>query len=443
MTQRSDELRARILDLVGQYQAEAFAPRAFVPGDTPIPVSGKVLDARDFQNMTDAVLDGWLTTGRFAADFERKFAQFFGLRHAMLVNSGSSANLCALSALTSESLGEERLKPGDEVITMAAGFPTTVNPIVQNRLIPVFIDAELETYGPDVQQLERALSPKTRAIMIAHTLGNPFDLATVTEFAQANGLWLVEDCCDAVGATYDGKHVGNFGDLATVSFYPAHHMTMGEGGAVLTNRPPLKRLVESFRDWGRDCWCDPGDDNTCGKRFDWQMGDLPRGYDHKYIYSHIGYNLKLTDMQAAIGSSQLEKLPGFIAARRKNFALLHSSLADLEDVLILPRATPRSEPSWFGFPIGVRPESGVSRRRIVRHLEERKIGTRLLFGGNLVRQPAYKDVAYRAVGSLENSDYIMDHVFWVGVFPGLTEEMIAFVSESIHEAVLASHSAKP
>lgn len=434
MTKR-DDLRAQILGLVAQYHEAAFARGEFVPGETPIPVSGKVLDARDFQMMTEAVLDGWLTTGRFAADFERKFAQFFGLRHAMLVNSGSSANLLAMSAFTSPALEGAELKPGDEVITVAAGFPTTVNPIIQNRLVPVFIDVELGTYGPDVSQLERALSTRSRAIMIAHTLGNPFDIAAVSEFAKANDLWLIEDCCDAVGATYDGKHVGTFGDIATVSFYPAHHITMGEGGAVLTNQPPLKRIVESFRDWGRDCWCDPGKDNTCGKRFDWQMGDLPHGYDHKYVYSHVGYNLKLTDMQAAIGVSQLEKLPSFIAARRRNFEILHASLRDLEDVLILPKATPRSEPSWFGFPIAVRPESGLTRHRIVRHLENQMIGTRLLFGGNLVRQPAYRSVEHRVIGSLANSDYVMNNVFWVGVYPALTPEMLAFISESIHDAV--------
>jgi CDP-4-dehydro-6-deoxyglucose reductase, E1 len=436
-----EEIRAQILELVARYHAAAFTRGEFIPGETPIPVSGKVLDARDFQMGTEAVLDGWLTTGRFAADFERTFARFFGLRHAMLVNSGSSANLCALTALTSKSLEGDELVPGDEVITVAAGFPTTVNPIIQNRLVPVFIDVELATYGPDVSQLERALSGRTRAIMIAHTLGNPFDLDAVTEFAKAHDLWLVEDCCDAVGATYDGRSVGTFGDLATVSFYPAHHITMGEGGAVLTNQPPLKKIVESIRDWGRDCWCDPGKDNTCGKRFEWQQGGLPHGYDHKYIYSHIGYNLKLTDVQAAVGVSQLEKLPGFIEARRRNFRILHDSLRDLEDALVLPQATSNSEPSWFGFPIAVRPESGVRRADVIRHLESKRIGTRLLFGGNLVRQPAYQNVEHRVVGSLENSDYVMNNVFWIGVYPALTPEMLAFVSDSIHEAVSASQAA--
>jgi CDP-6-deoxy-D-xylo-4-hexulose-3-dehydrase len=436
MTAPGSRTREKILSLVAEYQGEVEAARGkFVPGETPVPVSGKVLDATDLQHMTNAVLDGWLTTGRFAIEFERKFAQVMGVRHAMLVNSGSSANLLALTALTSPSLGEDQLKPGDEVITVAAGFPTTVNPIIQNGLVPVFIDIELPTYGPDIRQLEAALSPKTRAIMIAHTLGNPFDVAAVSDFAQRNGLWLVEDCCDAVGATFNGKPVGSFGDLATVSFYPAHHITMGEGGAVLTQQPPLKKLVESFRDWGRDCWCETGADNTCGKRFEYTMGDLPPGYDHKYIYSHIGYNLKVTDMQAAIGVSQLAKLPDFIAARRKNFAMLSKRLRDLEDVLMLPQATPGSDPSWFGFPIAIRAESGLERTKVIRHLEQKKIGTRLLFGGNLIRQPAYKAVPHRVVGSLANSDFVMNNVFWVGVYPGLTEEMIAFVADSLREAV--------
>ena len=441
MTAPGAATRKRILSLVGEYQAEVAAARgAFVPGETPVPVSGKVLDAADLQHMTDAALDGWLTTGRFAAEFERKFAQFMGTRHAMLVNSGSSANLLAVSALTSSSLGEDQLKPGDEVITVAAGFPTTVNPIVQNGLVPVFIDVELPTYGPDLEQLRAALSPRTRAIIIAHTLGNPFDLDAVAEFARANGLWLIEDCCDAVGATFGGKPVGSFGDLATVSFYPAHHITMGEGGAVLTQQPPLKRIVESFRDWGRDCWCETGADNTCGRRFEYTMGDLPHGYDHKYIYSHVGYNLKATDMQAAVGVSQLEKLPAFIAARRRNFARLYSNIRDLEDVFILPQATPGSEPSWFGFPIAVRAESRLKRSDIIRHLDQRQIGTRLLFGGNLVRQPAYRAVPHRVVGSLAQSDFVMNNVFWVGVWPGLTGEMIDFVGDTLREAVAAARA---
>src|SRR5579872_5481453 len=349
MTTRADTLRARILELVAEYYEIAFAPQDFVPGVSRVPVSGRVFDADELQNLTDSSLDFWLTTGRFAAHFEREFAEIFGLRHTMLVNSGSSANLLAMSCLTSSKLGAEALHPGAEVITVASGFPTTVNPIVQNHLVPVFVDVHLPTYNIDVSQLEAAWSPRTRAVMIAHTLGNPFDLGAVTDFVKRHDLWLIEDCCDAVGARYRGRGVGTFGDLATVSFYPAHHITMGEGGAVLTDAPRLKTLVESFRDWGRDCWCDPGKDNTCGKRFEWQLGDLPCGYDHKYTYSHIGYNLKLTDMQAAVGVAQLKKLPQFIAARRRNFQRLRSGLLDLADTFILPEATPNSDPSWFGF----------------------------------------------------------------------------------------------
>ncbi|GLC26696.1 lipopolysaccharide biosynthesis protein RfbH [Roseisolibacter agri] len=427
---RADALRAQILALVAEYHAEAFPARAFVPGETPVPVSGKVFGAREIQHLVDAGLDFWLTTGRFAAQFERAFARACGVRHATLVNSGSSANLVALSALTSPSL-EDRLRPGDEVITVAAGFPTTVNPIFQNGLVPVFLDVELGTYGPIVAQLEAALSDRTRAVMIAHTLGNPFDLAAVTAFVRQHGLRLVEDCCDAVGATYAGRPVGTFGDLATVSFYPAHHITMGEGGAVLTNAPALRTLVESFRDWGRDCWCEPGKDNTCGKRFGWQLGELPCGYDHKYTYSHVGYNLKATDMQAAVGVAQLERLPGFVAARRANFAWLRAALADLEDVLLLPEPQPGSEPSWFGFPVLVRDGAPFSRDALVQFLEARRIATRLLFGGNLVRQPAYRGLTYRVVGDLANSDRVMRSAFWVGVWPGLTEPMLAWVAASI------------
>ncbi len=425
-------LRADILRLVAEYHAAAFPQRDFVPGQSPVPVAGRVFDAADMVSLVDSSLDFWLTTGRFAVEFERDFARFFGVRHALLVNSGSSANLLALSCLTSPKLGDEALRPGDEVITVAAGFPTTVNPIVQNRLVPVFVDVSLPTYNIDVSQLDAARSPRTRAVMIAHTLGNPFDLAAVTDFVRRHDLWLIEDCCDAVGATYDGRPVGTFGDLATTSFYPAHHITMGEGGAVLTDTPRLKTLAESFRDWGRDCWCDPGKDNTCGKRFDWQLGTLPCGYDHKYTYSHIGYNLKVTDMQAAVGVAQLAKLPQFIAARRRNFAILYDGLRDLEEFLILPQATPSSEPSWFGFPIAVRPEAPFTRNDLTGQLERRKIGTRLLFGGNLLRQPAYRNVEHRTVGTLENSDFVMNQVFWLGVYPGLTQGMLEFVIDSIH-----------
>ena len=431
--ERAAILRTKILALVAEYHEAAFPPSAFVAGETQIPVSGKVFGAEELQHLVDSGLDFWLTTGRFAAQFERAFARVMGVRHALLVNSGSSANLVALTSLTSPSLGADRLVPGDEVITVAAGFPTTVNPIIQNGLVPVFVDVHLPTYGVDVSQLDAALSDRTRAVMIAHTLGNPFDLNAVTEFCQRHDLYLIEDCCDAVGATYDGKSVGTFGDLATTSFYPAHHITMGEGGAVLTNAPALKRLVESFRDWGRDCWCDPGKDNTCGKRFCWQQGELPEGYDHKYTYTHIGYNLKLTDMQAAVGVAQLARLPEFIVGRNRNFATLHDALRDLEDVLHLPQATPNSSPSWFGFPVLVRPDAPFTRNALVQHLESRKVATRLVFAGNLVRQPAYQGVRYRTVSDLANSDAVMNHAFWIGVYPGLDEARLQYMAQTIRD----------
>jgi CDP-4-dehydro-6-deoxyglucose reductase, E1 len=386
-----------------------------------------VYDADDLLNLVDASLDFWLTTGRYARRFEREFARSLGVRHAMLCNSGSSANLLALTALTSPKLGARRLLQGDEVITVAAGFPTTVNPIVMNGLVPVFLDVEIPTYNLDVSQLEAALSPRTRAIFAAHTLGNPFDLAAVQEFARAHGLWLIEDNCDALGSRYDDQATGTFGDLGTMSFYPAHHITMGEGGCVVTHRPQLKLLVESFRDWGRDCWCEPGEDNTCGTRFEWQLGTLPRGYDHKYIFTHIGYNLKVTDMQAAVGVAQLAKLPGFVDARKRNWRLLHDGLAPFTDVLILPEATPRSDPSWFGFLVTVRPDAPFERNELIRHLDERKIGTRLLFGGNLTRQPAYEHVPHRVVGDLANTDLTMRQAFWIGVYPGITDPMVDYV----------------
>jgi CDP-6-deoxy-D-xylo-4-hexulose-3-dehydrase len=428
----AEELREKIRGLVAEYHAVAFAPQEFQGGVTAVPVSGKVFDASEIQHLVDSSLDFWLTTGRFAARFEREFARFCGVRHALLVNSGSSADLLALTALTSPILEDRRLVPGDEVITVAAGFPTTVNPIVQNGLVPVFVDVTIPTYDIDVTQLEAARSDRTRAVMLAHTLGNPFDLGAVSEFCKKHDLYLVEDCCDAIGATYDGKPVGTFGDLATVSFYPAHHITMGEGGAVLTKLPLLKRIVESFRDWGRDCWCEPGKDNTCGKRFDWQLGDLPCGYDHKYTYSHVGYNLKATDMQAAVGVAQLPKLPGFIEARRRNFTMLKEGMRDLEEFFILPEATPNSEPSWFGFPMAVRPEAPFTRDEVVKHLESHKIGTRLLFAGNLLRQPAYANVKHRVVGELTNSDFVMNQVFWIGVYPGLNTPELAYVLDTLH-----------
>jgi CDP-6-deoxy-D-xylo-4-hexulose-3-dehydrase len=431
-----ESIRNQILDLVADYYAAAFPERAFVPGESKVPVAGRVFDAHELRHLVDAALDFWLTTGRYADQFERDFARTVGVRSAILVNSGSSANLVALSALTSPKLGDRRLKPGDEVITVAAGFPTTVNPIFQNQLVPVFLDVDPATLQVRTDQLEEALGPRTRAVMIAHALGNPFDVGTVAEFARKHALWFVEDCCDALGSKFQGRNVGTFGDLATVSFYPAHHITMGEGGCVLTDQPLLKTLAESFRDWGRDCWCDPGKDNTCGKRFDWQLGELPCGYDHKYTYSHVGYNLKLTDMQAAVGVAQLAKLPRFIAARRRNFQHLYDLLKPLEDVLMLPEPTPGSEPSWFGFPFAVRPGAPFTREQLVRHLETRQIGTRLMFGGNLVRQPAYQGLNYRVVSDLSGSDFVMRQVLWIGIYPGLTLPMLDYTAASIRELCL-------
>ncbi|OLP18622.1 lipopolysaccharide biosynthesis protein RfbH [Leptolyngbya sp. 'hensonii'] len=434
----AEELRQDILQRVAAYHAAAFPARSFVPGQTPIPVSGRVFDQTDLIYLAEACLDFWLTTGRFAAQFEQEFAQGLGVRHALLCNSGSSANLLALSALTSPELGDRQLRSGDEVITVAAGFPTTLNPILQNGLVPVFLDIELATHNIDVQRLEEAISPRTRAIMLAHTLGNPFNLEAVQQVVQRHNLWLIEDNCDALGSTYNGQLTGTFGDLATVSFYPAHHITMGEGGCVLTNQPRLKVLVESFRDWGRSCWCAPGKDDTCGKRFGWQLGDLPAGYDHKYTYSHIGYNLKLTDMQAAIGVAQLQKLPGFIATRRYNWQRLSAGLQPLSDWLILPQPTPNSDPSWFGFLITVRPEAPFSRNDLVRHLESHKIGTRLLFGGNLIRQPAYRQMPHRVVGELKQTDLVMNQSFWIGVYPGLTEPMLDYMVDTLTSFVRQS-----
>jgi len=430
-----EQLRSRILDLVGEYADHAFPVQPFVPGETPVPVSGRVFDADDVRSLVDSALDFWLTAGRFARTFERDFARAFGARCATLVNSGSSANLLAVSALTSPKLGDRRLKPGDEVITVAAGFPTTVNPILQNGLVPVFIDITLPSMAPDMEALRGAIGPKTRAIIIAHTLGNPYDARAVAEIAREYGLWFIEDCCDALGARVHGQPVGTFGHLATVSFYPAHHITMGEGGAVMTNDPALRTIVESFRDWGRDCWCEPGQDNTCGKRFGHQLGELPCGYDHKYTYSHIGYNLKATDMQAAVGVSQLKKLDHFIEARRANHALLLQGLSPVAHVFSLPYADDWAEPSWFGFPLILREKSTFTRDALIRHLEDHRIGTRLVFGGNLVRQPAYLTVPKRVHGNLENSDVVMHRAFWVGVYPGLTVEMVRYITETIVEFV--------
>src|SRR6202789_3187862 len=431
MTEKAAALRQQILELTAQFHAEAFPTNEFVPGTSVVPVSGRVFNEDDLQSLVDSSLDFWLTTGRFADEFERSFARRVGVREARLVNSGSSANLVAISALTSPTLGERQLKPGDEVITVAAGFPTTINPILQNRLVPVFLDVTLPTYEIDVTQLEAAYSEKTKAVMIAHTLGNVFDLDAITAFCKKHGLWLVEDCCDALGSTYKGQKVGTFGDIATVSFYPAHHITMGEGGAVLTDKPALQVLIDSFRDWGRDCWCEPGVDNTCGKRFEWQLGTLPCGYDHKYTYSHVGYNLKATDMQAALGLSQIQKLPYFIERRKENFSYLKKLLQPLSEFLILPQATENSDPSWFGFPIAVKTDAPFTRDQLTGALEARKIGTRLLFAGNLLRQPAYEGYAYRVVGTLTNTDFVMNQVFWIGVFPGLGKDMLDYISQSM------------
>ena len=431
MSERAQQLREQILELTAEYHREAFPSSDFQPGKSSVPVSGKVIDGADLCSVVDSALDCWFTTGRFAKAFEKKLARFIGVRGCSLVNSGSSANLVALTALTSPKLGDRRLKPGDEVITVAAGFPTTVNPIIQNRLVPVFLDVTLPTLEIDVSQLENALGPRTRAVMIAHTLGNTFDLDAVMAFARKHELWVVEDCCDALGSTYRGRKVGTFGDLATLSFYPAHHITMGEGGAVLTDTPLLQTLVESFRDWGRDCWCEPGVDNTCGKRFDWELGTLPCGYDHKYTYSHVGYNLKATDMQAALGLSQLDHLEHFIQSRHDNFRYLREALEPLKDVLMLPVATAGADPSWFGFPLGVRADAPFTRDQLVRALEAEKIGTRLMFAGNLLRQPAYQEIEFRQIGDLPNTDYVMRNVLWLGVFPGLTRPMLDHVAGTI------------
>ena len=435
----ADQLRQEIATLVEQYHQAAFPAKPFLGGISTLPVSGKVFDADEMQHLVDSSLDFWLTTGRFAEQFETQFAKVMGMKHALLCNSGSSANLLAVTALTSPRLKKRALKEGDEVITVAAGFPTTVNPILQNRLVPVFVDVQLGTYDATMESIEAAIGPKTKAIVMAHTLGNPFNLDGVMNIAKEHNLFVVEDTCDAVGATYNNKPVGSFGDISTASFYPAHHITMGEGGCVLVKSAPMKKIVESFRDWGRDCWCPPGNDNTCGRRFDWQLGELPYGYDHKYVYSHIGYNLKLTDMQAAVGVAQLKKLPDFIAARRRNFNRLYAGLKKFEEVLILPETTPKSNPSWFGFAITIRPGAPFSRLELVQHIESRRIGTRLLFGGNLMRQPAYIGMPHRVVGPLTNADIITDNTFWLGVYPGLTDEMVDFMIATVAEFILKFH----
>jgi CDP-6-deoxy-D-xylo-4-hexulose-3-dehydrase len=425
--------RSEILNLASDFFDAATSPK-FIAGESAVPVSGKVLDGTDIAALVDASLDGWLTAGRFHDDFERALAKYVGVRNALFVNSGSSANLVALAGLTSPKLGKRALKAGDEVITVAAGFPTTVNPIIQNGMTPVFVDVELGTYDAVIDQVREAISPKTRAIMMAHTLGNPFNVDAIKAICKEHNLWLIEDSCDALGSTYGGKRTGSFGDTATVSFYPAHHITTGEGGAVFVNSPLVKKQVESFRDWGRDCYCATGCDNTCHKRFEWQLGDLPRGYDHKYIYSHIGYNLKATDMQAALGLSQMKKLDSFVQARKNNFEYLKKSFESIDD-FILPEATPNSDPSWFGFGLTIKPESGVDRTALLKHLDEKKIGSRLLFGGNLLKQPAYRNVEHRVIGDLKNTNLIMTNTFWLGVYPGLTKEMLDYVVSVVHDFV--------
>jgi CDP-6-deoxy-D-xylo-4-hexulose-3-dehydrase len=429
--QSTDSLRKQIAELVSQYAALQYAEKPFEPGVTVVPPSGKVIGETELQYMVEASLDGWLTTGRFNAQFEKELAAFIGIKHLITVNSGSSANLVAFSTLTSAKLGKRAIQKGDEVIGVAAGFPTTVNPIVQFGAVPVFVDVDLTTHNINADLIEAAIGPKTKAIMLAHTLGNPFNLAKVKALCEKYDLWLVEDCCDALGASFDGKMVGTWGDIATVSFYPAHHITMGEGGAVFTNNSELIKIAESFRDWGRDCYCAPGCDNTCGKRFSQQLGSLPAGYDHKYTYSHLGYNLKITDMQAACGLAQLKRLPEFIEQRNANYQYLKSRLASLNDFLDVAQATDNSNPSWFGFPITLKETAGTTRNDLINYLDQNKIGTRLLFAGNLTRQPYFQDIDYRVTGDLTNTDITMNQTFWLGIYPGLTQAHLDYVADKL------------
>jgi CDP-6-deoxy-D-xylo-4-hexulose-3-dehydrase len=426
-----DQLRQQILALVSQYGALASEARPFEPGVTMVPPAGKVVGAREMELMVEASLDGWLTTGRFNDQFEARLAAYLGVRHLITVNSGSSANLVAFQTLTSPMLGARAIRPGDEVIGVAAGFPTTVNPILQFGAVPVLVDVELGTYNIDASLIEAAITDKTRAIMLAHTLGNPFNLDAMVALCRKHRLWLIEDCCDALGSTYRGRKVGTFGDIGTLSFYPAHHITMGEGGAVFTNDPQLKQIAESFRDWGRDCYCAPGKDNTCGKRFCWKLGKLPEGYDHKYTYSHLGYNLKITDMQAACGLAQMDRLEGFVAARRANFAWLKERLQSCAEFLLLPEATPHTDPSWFGFPMTLQPAANTRRVDLLTYLDQHRIGTRLLFAGNLTRQPYMIGRNFRVPGELARTDRIMNDTFWIGVYPGLNPDMLEFTARKI------------
>ncbi|MGL4367561.1 MAG: lipopolysaccharide biosynthesis protein RfbH [Brevinemataceae bacterium] len=430
-----EQLQQQILELTKQYIVQKFAPKPFIAGETPVPISGKIFDDKEVCAIVESALDFHLTTYRFNTSFEKKLREFVGVKYALTCNSGSSANLLAFTALTSPLLKERQLKAGDEVITVAAGFPTTVNPIIQNGLIPVFVDETIPSYNIDVTKLEEALSPKTKAIMIAHTLGNPFDLDAIMAFVNKHNLWLIEDCCDALGGTYDGKNLGTFGHISTLSFYPAHHITMGEGGAVLTNNPLIKKSLESFRDWGRDCWCPPGVDNTCGKRFEQRFAGLPEGYDHKYVYSHVGYNLKITDMQAAVADAQMDKLPEFINIRRRNFQLLSEKLAEFTEYFILPEATPKSNPSWFGFLLTIKDTAPFTRNEFVQFLNSKKIGTRLLFAGNILKQPMMQGVQHRVVGDLAITDKIMNDTFWIGLYQGITPEMIDYVVSCFKEFI--------
>jgi CDP-6-deoxy-D-xylo-4-hexulose-3-dehydrase len=431
---KEDEIRQEIFSKISDLWAlREQTEQEFIPGVSSVPYAGRVYDEKELISLVDASLDFWLTSGRNAEQFEKDLAAFLGVKYCLLTNSGSSANLLAVSALTSQKLGKKRIHSGDEVITTACGFPTTLNPILQNNLVPVFLDVEVGTYNIQTDRIEDAISDKTKAIMVPHTLGNPADIDTILKMVKKYDLWFIEDNCDALGSRYQGKYTGTFGHISTCSFYPAHHITMGEGGAVITDDPLLKKIIASFRDWGRDCWCDPGCDNSCKKRFNWQFGDLPRGYDHKYIYSHIGYNLKVTDMQAAIGIEQLKKLPKFIARRKENFSILYLGLLKYERYLNLPHPTPGSDPSWFGFPILIRNNAQFTRNEIVHYLENNKIATRMLFGGNLIKQPAYSDMIYKSAGPLVNTDLVMNNLFWVGVYPGLNPEMCNYIVASFDE----------
>lgn len=424
-------MREEIISLVKAYGEDKYKEQNFVPGETAVPVNGKLMSSRELEYLVEASLDGWLTTGRFNSEFEKRLSNFLGVKHLITVNSGSSANLVAFSTLTSPTLGDRSIKPGDEVITVAAGFPTTVNPIIQQKAIPVFVDIDPNTLNIDVKHLKNAFSKKTKAVMIAHTLGNPFNCRVIKDFCSENNLWLVEDCCDALGAMFNGEMVGSFGDISTLSFYPAHHITMGEGGAVFTNNDQLKIIAESFRDWGRDCYCSPGEDNTCGRRFDQQLGDLPYGYDHKFTYGHIGFNLKISDMQAAVGCAQLYRLEEFIETRRKNFSYLKKHLQNYDNLFSTITPTPNSNPSWFGFPITLKPKADIDRKAVLEHLNDHKIGTRLLFGGNLTRQPYMKNVDYRIASDLENTENIMKNTFWIGCYPGLDIQRLDYMVECI------------